>query len=90
MRARRFRAILTKFKRLGAVGVGIGAARAFEPAGLIHGEQRFRSFSDHAFLHQDFCRSSGRTPTACRLVVGFVTRLVIGHERAPDGVRLTD
>ncbi|MNT57002.1 hypothetical protein D3C72_1943450 [compost metagenome] len=35
----RLRAVLAEFQRLLAFRIGIGAARAFEAAGLVHGQQ---------------------------------------------------
>ena len=63
----RLRAILAELELLGAGRIGKGAARAFEPAGLVHREQGARSLADDALLHQHLQEAIQRPAEAALL-----------------------
>ncbi len=75
----RLRTIFAEFELLGTARIGEGAARAFEPAGLVHREQRARPLGDDALFEQNLRGRRRGAPAAGGAVIGFVPGFLLGH-----------
>src|SRR3546814_19400111 len=76
----------TLFRSLLAIRIGIGAARAFEAARLVHRHQRARALGDDALLEQHLRRRRRRTPAARGAIIGLIAGPVLSHDSDSEGL----
>src|SRR3546814_2552205 len=82
----RLGAVLAEIERLLAIRIGIGAARAFEAARLVHRHQRARALGDDALLEQHLRRRRRRTPAARGAIIGLIAGPVLSHDSDSEGL----